>query len=154
MDEALQVMKETLTFFRDNLHAVYGIIAAVIVFIIEIKYTNAHKRVSRLDKRIAKAEEMGHVAKATRIKYHTHRRRSDDNHQSDATYRFEVDGVPYKYHYHGFAFPVTLVDVYWLNSPRHTFSKLEKEENSVFVVLYYILPLVVAALVMKLTGGI
>lgn len=97
MTEVIALMKEFGTSVLQP-GAVAGIAVAVILFILEVRWSHAHPPHSR---RVEKAMALGHVVTAKRIKYW------DDGvtpgetttSQYHATYAYEVSGKHYQYKY-------------------------------------------------------
>ena len=136
MDEFLRLMNEFGTSVFD-VKIFCGIIAAILVFIMEIRFMQSHKKKNR---RKEKAIQMGHVVRAKR----TQAWDDDTSGYSvdswyHAAYVYKVDGRTYKYRYLSKVFPPVTLSLYYINNPRRVFTGEEKK-STILSVLFYILP--------------
>ncbi len=155
MDEFTSLFEEFTSLLEEfftsvfNFNVMCGVIAAIIVFIIEIKLM---KKKTKKNKKVEKAKSLGHIVKGKRIKYW-----ADDPHSVNswyhATYTYEVDGKEYKYKYMNKVVPPFDVTLYYINSPRKTFTAYEYKQNY-SLILYYIIPIAVAIIVINCLGGV
>lgn len=150
MDDFLNLIEEFKTSVF-NFNVTCGIIAAVIVFILEIIIIRKRNKTSW---KIEKAKSLGHVVQGKRIKAW------DDDTSGysvdswfHATYVFTVDGKEYKCRYLGKVSPPLVTNVYYINSPRKAFVENEYKQNYLSILLY-IIPIAVAILVINFLGGI
>lgn len=150
MNELIELVEE---YFDSvfNFNVFVGIVAAIVVFILEIIYMNKHKKVNR---KVEKAKQLGNVVTAKRISTWT-----DNRHGTSmdswvyATYTYELSGKTYRYKYMERQFaPVTLT-LYYLDNPRKAFTGTEKK-NSFFSLFFYLIPIAVAVIIINLLGGV
>lgn len=134
-----------------NFNVICGIIAAVVVFILEIIFIRKRNKTSW---KIEKAKSLGHVVQGKRVKAW------DDDTSGysvdswfHATYVFTVDGKEYKCRYLGKVSPPLVTNVYYINSPRKAFVENEYKQNYLSILLY-IIPVAVAILVINCLGGV
>ena len=134
-----------------NFNATCGIIAAVIVFVLEIIFIRKRNKTSW---KIEKAKSLGHVVQGKRIKAW------DDDTSGysvdswfHATYVFTVDGKEYKCRYLGKVSPPLVTNVYYINSPKKAFVENEYKQNYLSILLY-IIPIAVAIVVINCLGGV
>lgn len=150
MNEFIRLVDEYFdSVFKFNVFI--GIVAAIVVFILEIIYMNNHKKDN---KKVERAKQLGNVVTAKRV--HTW---TDDRHGTSmdswvyATYTYEVSGKLYRYKYMDRQFaPVTLT-LYYISNPRKVFTGEEKE-NTFFSLLFYLVPIAVAVIIINLLGGV
>lgn len=131
--------------------AVYcGIIAAVIVFIIEIKLHNKGLIFSSDEKRLTRAKEKGHVisAKQVRCRYHDY---DSGRRNYIATYEYEINGTKGKKVIVSKTQPPFSINVYYDVSPKKVFSDYDVG-TSPLRILMYIIPIIVAYFVMRAMG--
>ena len=150
MEDFLNLIEEFKTSVF-NFNVTCGIIAAVIVFILEIIFIRKRNKTSW---KIEKAKSLGHVTQGKRIKAW------DDDTSGysvdswfHATYVFTVNGKEYKCHYLGKISPPLVTNVYYINSPRKAFVENEYKQNYLSILLY-IIPIAVAILVINCLGGV
>ncbi|HJB68862.1 MAG TPA: hypothetical protein H9770_08525 [Candidatus Fournierella excrementigallinarum] len=112
MAEVIALMKEFGTSVLQP-GAVAGIAVAVILFILEVRWSHAHPPHSR---RVEKAMALGHVVTAKRIKYWDDGVTPDEKTTSQyhATYAYEVSGKHYQYKYLERAVPPVQIQLYYL----------------------------------------
>lgn len=134
-----------------NFNVTCGIIAAVIVFVLEIIFIRKRNKTSW---KIEKAKSLGHVVQGKRIKAW------DDDTSGysvdswfHATYVFTVDGKEYKCRYLGKVSPPLVTNVYYINSPKKAFVENEYKQNYLSILLY-IIPIAVAIVVINCLGGV
>ncbi len=128
-----------------------GIIAAIVVFVIEIRFFS---KKGRTNKRIETAKILGHTVDAKRIKAW------DDDTSGysvdswfHASYEYSVDGKVYKYKYLSKVSPPLVLKLYYKNNPARAFSENEKTQQPL-AILIYLVPIAVAIIVVNLLGGI
>ncbi len=134
-----------------NFNVTCGIIAGIVVFIIEIKCVRKYKK---KDTRKEDAVRKGHVIQAKRINmWDDGTTKYDVNSYYHAKYQYEISGQKYIYRYMGKNFPVTNISLYYKNNPRHVWSDLEKKENPL-VILLGLIPLATMITVVYILGGV
>ena len=151
MDEFWDLLNRFMTDVFD-LKIFCGIIAAIIVFIIEIWFDRNHRLRNR---RVEKAISLGHIVKAKRVKAW-----DDDNTGYDVnswfhgTYSYEIDGKSYKYRYMSKVFPPHELTLYYINNPRKTFRNENKTKEHSLALLMLFLPITAGILVIYFLGGV
>lgn len=150
MNEFLGLIEEFFTSVF-NFNVFVGIIAAIVVLILEIIYMNKHKKVN---KKVEKAKQLGNVVTAKRIKTW-----NDDITGTSvdswvyATYVYEIRGKTYQYKYMDRqTAPITL-ELYYIDNPRKAFTDKEKK-NAFISLLFYLVPVAVAVITINLLGGV
>ncbi|MBO4988670.1 MAG: hypothetical protein J6C63_07490 [Lachnospiraceae bacterium] len=127
-----------------------GVAAAILVFIVEVKWMNARKR-----KRTKKDEaiELGHIVNGQRIKFYddTMPGESSVGKHYHATYSYEVGGKGYQYRYFGAKFPPEQLEMYYINNPRRLFSDLDMKREP-FALVFFFLPIIVMVIVTNLVN--
>lgn len=137
-----------------------GVIVAIITFVVELILStkgicfrfDGHKR------NMAKAIEEGHIATATlEIQYsstaYTNSRNGTNVDRYHGRYVYEVNGIKGKVHVSSSGSLPHTTTVYWKKNPRKAFSSLNNScflDNFEWIV--YIIPLLVAYLVLRLMG--
>ena len=129
-----------------------GIVAAIIVFIIEIRLTRNHKPANR---RAEKARKMGHVIKAKRVKAWDE---DTTGYSVDSwfhgTYGYQVDGKSYEYRYMSKVYPPYEMTLYYINDPGKAFvNEVKKKEHSI-ALISLLLPIGVFVLTVFLLGAV
>ena len=150
MEEFLNLIEEFRTTVF-NVNVFVGIVAAVLVFIVEISFIRSRKKRNR---RAERAAALGHVVMAKRIEvWDDDPTGANVNSWIHATYVYEVNGKNYQYKYmERAAAPITM-KLYYIDNPRRVFSGKEKE-NGLLSILWYVFPIAVAIIVINLLGGI
>ena len=147
MDEFTSLLEEFFTSVF-NFNVMCGIIAAIIVFIFEIKIM---KKKTKKNKKIEKAKRLGHIVKGKRIKQWDDSTAGSVDFWYYATYTYEVDGKEYKYKFMNKIAPPFEVTLYYINSPRKVFTEYEYKVFSLDI-LFYIIPIAVAIIVINCFG--
>ena len=149
MAEVIALMEE---FGTSVLHpgAVAGIAVAVILFILEVRWSHAHPPHSR---RVEKAMALGHVVTAKRIKCWDDGVTPDEKTTSQyhAAYADEVSGKQYQYKYLERAVPPVQIQLYYLDDPGRAFRGKEKR-SGLAQVFFLLFPILVGAAVAYLLG--
>ena len=130
--------------------AVVGITVTVILFILEVRWSQAHPPHIR---RVEKATVLGHVVTVKRIKYWDDSVTPDEKITSHyhATYAYEVAGKQYQYKYLERAVPPVQIQLYYLDDPGRAFRGKEKRSGSAQV-FFLLFPIAVGVAVMLLLG--
>lgn len=128
---------------------VFIIILVFIFEIILIKKGILNFKVN--EKRIKKAIKLNHIVKAKRISYY-----DDDTSGTEvdswyhAKYEYEMHGKKRIYKYLSRKHPSYEITLYYITNPRRVFHYEEK--TSILFLLVYIIPFIVAIIIMNLLG--
>lgn len=144
----LDTLWESLTYYDPAIYC--GIIAAVIVFVIEIKLHNRNLIFSGDEKRIQRAKEKGHVISAKQVKCR-YRDRDSGRRNYIATYEYEINGMQGKKVIVTNSHPPLSINLYYDVSPKKIFSEYDMGTGSLKI-LMYIIPIIVAYFVMRVMG--
>lgn len=135
-----------------------GVIAAIITFVVEVILCSKKVIFSGHEKNIARAIKEGNVAIATlETQYsstaYTNPRNGTKVDRYHGRYVYEVNGIKGKVHVSSSSSLPRTTTVYWKKNPRKAFSS---SNNSCFLDnfewIVYIIPFLVAYLVLRLTG--
>lgn len=145
-------MNATLFFeyLIENWNVLCGAVVWIYIVIQEGVYIRTHKT---RDRKKDIAIERGHVVKAKR-EYMSYDDKYDVNSYYYATYYYQIDGCQYKYRYMGKNFPPLVATLYYVDNPRHTFSRIKPKRHWLDSPLYLILPTVAAVVIINLLGAI
>ncbi len=148
--EFMALMKEFGTIVQFN--AVAGIAVAVLVFVLEVRWTRSHPP---KDKRIEKAIRLGHVVNAKRSKFWDDGLTAAEQTTSyyHADYLYEVCGKQYQYKYLDRVFPPVAIKLYYINNPRRAFHQGAKK-HSLSKLLLFLLPIAMGVGAALLLGGV
>ncbi|MED9978758.1 MAG: hypothetical protein UFP41_00935 [Bacilli bacterium] len=130
-----------------------GIIVIIAIFIIEcVLLNNGYINTRSSKKRVEKAQKLNHIIKAKRISYWDDYKTSDDrlNSYYHAKYEYTINNKNKKYRYLSKKHPPLILNLYYLHNPNRVFHYEEK--TSVFAILFYIIPIALGIIVMKLLG--
>ena len=134
-----------------NFNVTCGIIAGIIVLIIEIIFIRKHEK---KDKRKETALRKGHVIQARQISmWDDGTTETSLNSYYYAKYQYCFSGKNYIYKYMGKKFPPVDISLYYKNNPHHVWSDLEKKQSPLTIFLYLI-PLAVIIIVIYVLGGV
>lgn len=144
----LDTLWESLTYYDPAIYC--GIIAAVIVFVIEIKLHNRNLIFSGDEKRLLRAKEKGHVISAKQVKCR-YRDRDSGRRNYIATYEYEINGMKVKKVIVSKNQPPLSINMYYDVSPKKVFSDYDVG-TSRLLILMYIIPFIAAYFVMRAMG--
>lgn len=135
-----------------NLGAFVGIIVAIAVFVVEVRWTRTHPP---RDRQVERARELGHVVEAKRVRFWDDALTPDERTTSwyHAVYSYEVSGGQYEYKYMERAYPPATMKLYYIDNPRRAFHE-KKGRSSVSKLLLLVIPLAAGLGIMYLLGGI
>lgn len=147
-------MKETASQLASiDIEVWLGLLAAILTFITEIILCSKGIITFKGERRLKKAKELGHVVQGRRVSWQL--MNEDDGKQSTkyvGRYEYSVNGHIYR----GMVIslltiPNEEVDFYYLSDPKKAFTEADAAKKPGMILLY-IIPFVVAYLVMKLMG--
>lgn len=147
--QLLQGLKELLT-----IPAICGLVVFVVSEIIIIKLQVRHKP---RNKKVEKAIHRGNIVKAKRLSMWDEGITAGERITSHyhATYSYEVDGASYEYRYLSRTYPPLEITLYYINNPRHAYSRIETDKrNGFFTPFIIFLPFLLAGIVIYLLGGV
>ena len=151
MAEFLDLLNRFMTEVFD-VKVFLGIAAAIIVFIIEIRFT---KKLKLRNRRVEKAIRLGHIVKAKKVKAWKDDVTGYDVHGwFHGTYSYEVDKKSYKYRYMSKVSPPFELTLYYINNPRNTFRNENKTKERSLALLGLLLPIAAGILVVFFLGGV
>lgn len=131
-----------------------GIVVAVVIFVIEMVLCKKGIIFSSTYKKKAEAVRKGNVIQGKQISC-VHRDRRDGKNTDriyTAYYEYYVDGKKRKKHVTSTSLkPPSVISLYYTKNPNKVFSEYDLEESS-FRILLYIIPIVMAYVVMNLMG--
>ena len=133
-----------------------GVLSAVITFVVEIRLCQKGILFSSGEKKLKKARELGNIIQATCVSSRYIDDKDNDSitatRQYAAVYQYEVNGeVKKKCIISTGVNPPQILWLYYINSPYKVFSEYDVG-TSPFQFLLYIIPILVAFIVMKLLG--
>lgn len=132
-----------------------GVASAIIVFIIEIILCKKQIIFSGVEKKIQEAKTKGNVIKAYRTNCRYNDKNSKDktaNRMWIAMYEYEIDGVKSKKQIISTSIePPLTINLYYTNNSKKVLSEYDGGKNPLQILLY-IIPVLVAFVVMKLFG--
>lgn len=104
--------------------------AMIITLIIEIRFILTHNINHPIEKKIAKAEALGHVIPAKRISLsHSTRDFLKNSRFYAATYEYELNGKTRHYRYVSANHAAVTMNLYYIKNPRFLFTRGEKTQH-------------------------
>lgn len=135
----------------------FGLIGAIVVFIIEIILVKKKIIFGGFEKKIKGAQKEGRVLNGRRISCRYENRAPNDktiNRIYISYYEYELNGKKGKYQVVSTSIePPYTIPLYYEKNSNKVFSNYGKKSNPL-IVLIYIIPILVAYVIIKLLGGI
>ena len=120
-----------------------GIVAAIIVFIIEIRLTRNHKPANRRAEKAKRVKAWDEDTTGYSVDSWLH-----------GTYGYQVDGKSYEYRYMSKVYPPYELTLYYINDPGKAFvNEVKKKEHSL-ALISLLLPIGVFVLTVFLLGAV
>ena len=128
-----------------------GVLAFIVILAIDMAVLHAHPPGLKRNKMVEKANQLGHVVKAHKVKDYYGVRR-EDPYINNSLYEYEVDGKKYKYYFFEYATAPHFLDLYWINNPRKAFPDIPKQRKGLSY-LALLFPTIVAGLIIAYCRG-